>query len=697
MKRALLIAFALAVGAVRLPAQLPAWSDEAQKAWWVANPTLKQQVLAANGLKRSLDLDYQKNGSAVFSQPDFQGWLDLYAWVKLGIDSGDVLAKADNFDSFVALGSDSRISRLMAEKIEPDDKEPAALEILIHLAQANMADLHEYAALGVAYALVFDVPFPDDWPHAQVAQSAVPIGDTDPVARFQFYVAANRARKLELDLSLQTFENLRFLVDSEVSLSELEWAQQNTTTIPYTHFVDAFFSINYATMRVGSGNDVYNWNLKTYRLSDIKSVGGICVDQAYYAYMAGKARGIPTIFFTGQGDAGGHAWFGYLDRSGAWQLDCGRYEQQNYAKGYTRDPQTWEELKDTDLEQMVKNGVNDSSYPAARAALDWARLQGDTPLAKTAYEDARTIMPNLAEAWRAEADYLDRTNASVDDLKTFYQAWISQISPYADQKVAAQRRLVGELRKAGDPSADSVEQDIILQNRSGGVDLAVQGTADAIDDHMNAHDWDGARMEYERSVRDFADNGGGTFFYRLVEPYWRECLTHGQVEQAGNGIRFTDDRTKLDQPDWNGPTTISAEFDDMKKKQTGIEAGLAAMQTWLQEIDSGQADQAWSDAGAAFQGQSTSDQWSSTLSAARGKAGNVTSRALTMIGYHDHWPSADGRLLNGPFVTAKFTATGDSGSFDENVIFQKTGRDTWQAYSYEAKPVAVPAAAAAAP
>jgi hypothetical protein len=694
MKRALLIALALTLAATRLPAQLPAWSDEAQKAWWVANPTLKQQVLAANGLKRSLDIDYQKNGSAVFAQPDFQGWLDLYAWVKLGIDSGDVLAKSDNFQTFVALGSDSLISRLMVEKIEPGDKEPAALGILIRLAQANMADLHEYAALGVAYALVFDVPFPDDWPHAQVAQSAVPIGDTDPVVRFQFYVAANRAHKLDLDPTQQTFENLRFLVDSEVKLSELEWAQQNTTAIPYSHFADAFFSITYATMRLDSGNDLFTWNLKTYRLSDIKAAGGICVDQAYYACMAGKARGIPTIFFTGQGDAGGHAWFGYLDRSGAWQLDCGRYEEQNYAKGYTRDPQTWEELKDADLQQVIKNGVNDSSYPAARTALNWARLQGDAPTAKSAYEDAHTIMPNLAEAWHAEADYLDRTNASIDDQKTFYQAWISQVSPYADQKVAAQRRLAGELRKAGDPSADNVEQDIILQNRSGGVDLAVQGTADAIDDHLNAHDWDGARMEFERSVRDFADNGGGTFFYRLVEPYWRECLNHGQVQQAGNALRFTDDRTKLDQPDWNGPTTISTAFDEMKKKQAEIEKGLAAMQTWLQEIDNGQAAQAWTDAGAAFQGLSSSDQWSSAVSAARGKAGNVTSRAVTMIGYHDHWPTADGSLVAGPFVAAKFTTTGDSGSFDETVVFQKTGRDSWQAFGYEAKPVATPAPAA---
>jgi hypothetical protein len=685
-----LVALAVAAGVARLPAQLPAWSEDAQTAWWAANPTFQQQVQAANGLKRELDLDCQKNGAAVFAQPDFQNWLDLYDWIKLGVDAGDVLAKPEKFQAFVALGNDTRVSHLMVEKIEPEDKEPQALGILLRLAQASAADLHEYAALGVAYALVFDVPFPEDWPHAQVEQSAVPIGDQDPVTRFQFYVAANRARQLELDLTLQSFENLRFLVDSEVKLSELRWAQDNTGAIAYSHFADAFFSIAYATMRM-SGNDVYTWNLNTYRLQDIKQVGGICVDQAYYACMVGKARGIPTIFFTGEGNEGGHAWFGYLDRSGAWQLDCGRYEEQNYAKGYTRDPQNWEELKDTDLQQVIKNGVNDPNYPAARAALNWARLQGDAPAARSAYDDACTIMPNLTEAWRAEADYLDRTNVSIDDQKTFYDAWIKQVSPFADQKVAAQRRLVGELRKANDSSADSVEQDIILQNRSGGIDLAVEGAIEAIDDHFKAHDWDGARMEYERSVRDFGDTGGGTFFFRLVEPYWYECLENGQVEQAGNALHFTDDRTKFDQPAWDGPTTISEAFDKMKKKQAAIQTGLGAMQTWLQEIDDGQAAQAWSEAGPLLQARESSDRWTGEVSAGRGKSGSVTARVLTMIGYRDHWPAADNQFVPGPFIVAKFSATGDAGSFDETVIFQQIGKDTWQAYSYEAKPVTEPA------
>ena len=75
-----------------------------------------------------------------------------------------------------------------------------------------------------------------------------------------------------------------------------------------------------------------------------------------YASEIGKGRGVPTIYFTGQGTDGGHAWFGYLSRSGKWELDCGRYASQNYPKGYALDPQTWQVVNDTTLQDLAKNG-----------------------------------------------------------------------------------------------------------------------------------------------------------------------------------------------------------------------------------------------------------------------------------------------------------------------------------------------------
>jgi len=40
-----------------------------------------------------------------------------------------------------------------------------------------------------------------------------------------------------------------------------------------------------------------------YTLGNINKEGGICVDQAYFASIAGKARCLPTLYFFGQATA----------------------------------------------------------------------------------------------------------------------------------------------------------------------------------------------------------------------------------------------------------------------------------------------------------------------------------------------------------------------------------------------------------
>ena len=320
------------------PVALPSWDDAAQKAWWAKNPTPDSWPQAEDALQAQLEASYKQNGVRAFSDPDFQAWLDQLEWVRLGLDCPDVLAEGDHLKTFIALGQDTTVSHLFVEKLDPLDVKKEALKNLLRLAEANADDLHEYAALGVAYSLVFDQPFPKDWPHRQVDQAAVPIGDLDIVDRFHFYVQSNGNKKLDLDLTQLSFENLKYLVDSEVKLSELEYAQTNR--ISYSTFADAFFSIKYDNSRIGNAAAVYDWPYPSYNLADILEKGGICIDQAYYAETLGKGRGIPTIRFTGYGMDGAHAWFGYLSSSGKWLLDCGRYEEQDFPKGFAVDPQT---------------------------------------------------------------------------------------------------------------------------------------------------------------------------------------------------------------------------------------------------------------------------------------------------------------------------------------------------------------------
>ena len=109
-----------------------------------------------------------------------------------------------------------------------------------------------------------------------------------------------------------------------------------------------------------------NWPESTYPLWDILRDGGICVDQAYFATEAGKARGVPTLLFAGAGSEGRHAWFGFLDENRKWQLDAGRYAEQRFLTGLAYDPQTWQALSDHEIQFLAERFRALPSYRQSR-------------------------------------------------------------------------------------------------------------------------------------------------------------------------------------------------------------------------------------------------------------------------------------------------------------------------------------------
>jgi len=664
---------------------LPAWNADTQTAWWAQNPTPDSWEAAAKDLEARLDAAYKKDGSSCFSQPDFQGWMEHLEWIKTGLACRDLVTDGNELKTFVSLGKDETVSHLFVEKLDPLDDKKEALKILLHLAETKPDDLHEYPALGIAYSLVFDQPFPDDWPHHQVAQSAVPIGDLDVVDRFNFYVQANRDKKTELDLTQVPFEDLKFLVDSKVKLSELTYAQ--ASHVSYKDFFNAFFSITYDESRVQSaGNMVLNWDLPTYTLHDIEKHGGICVDQAYYASILGKGRGIPTIFFTGQGSGGGHAWFGYLMRQLKWELDCGRYANQNYPKGYALDPQTWQQIKDTAVDYQVKNGPTNPHYPAATTALAWARLHSGDPSARQILDDARSIMPELIDIWEEESTLMDAgTEIDPADKKAFYQAWITQFQSSADLKVDGQTHLLAVLKQANDPEAENLQRSIILQNRSAGFDLGIKGSVSAVTEKMDAGDWDGARLEFQKAVRDFKDQGGGTFFNEVIAPYVVSCAAHGQFKQAEEGIKFTEDRMSID-----SKSILGVEFDHLKRDLDVMQEAFPPLDQWVGKIDAGEYEEVWNNAAKAYQDQVSLKNWLEFMDRTRKPLGKFTSRTITGTPrVMDHAKLGTAKVpveLKGEFFYVRYRTTFDAKAFTEDVLLQKTGDGKWIVSGYWFRP-----------
>jgi hypothetical protein len=668
----------LVAAPARAQQALPAWNASAQQAWWAANPTPDTWPKAADALQDQLETAYTRGGAGCFSDPDFQGWMEHLEWVRLGVGAPDLLGKPDDVAAFIALGKDESVSHLLVRKLSPRDDPKGALQVMLQLAEANMADLHEYAALGIAYAIVFDGPFPAYWPHEQVPQSTVPVGDLDPVKRFQFYVQANRNHTLENDLTQLSVDNLKYLVDTRVKLSELEYAQKNT--IPYDHFDQAFFSIRYDESRI-SGEQVFTWPAPAYTLADIEKDGGICVDQAYYASELGKGRGIPTIYFTGQGTEGGHAWFGYLTRGGKWNLDCGRYESQNYPHGYALDPQTWQVVDDTTLAALAKNdnAAAQASDQPARNAVAWARMHAGTPIFQQALEQARSLTPELAEAWQAEGDDLAASHASVDEQKSFYNDWIKQFQSFDDMRVEGQKRLLAVLKAANDPDAAGVERDLTLQNRSENVDFGTQGSISGIEDKFKAQDFDGAKVAFETAVRDFKDQGGGSFFYDVIRPYMMLCVQYGRYDQADDGAHFIDERMQIDPYG-----IVGMDYAKLKDEMKSLKTALPAAEKWLGELDDGNYDQAWNDASKAMQDLGTSDQFGQAIQNQRKPFGKLVARTLSqppLVG--SELTRNDGATLHGEFLELHYRTDFDNNtSAVERATFKHESDGTWRALAY---------------
>ncbi len=51
---------------------------------------------------------------------------------------------------------------------------------------------------------------------------------------------------------------------------------------------------------------------------------------------------------------------------------------------------------------------------------------------------------------------------------------------------------------------------------------------------------------YERTIRDFGQEGGLTLYSKIVYPYIKACLQNDKVDLADRAVSFTEDRMTID-------------------------------------------------------------------------------------------------------------------------------------------------------
>jgi len=430
--------------------------------------------------------------------------------------------------------SDPEFTQAFFTQLSPRDCLPIALRILSDIREQQPEYWKEYRKLTVAVALVFDQKPPGTWPHDQVPRAVVPLDkELKPDTHFAYWCEANNSKKLLLDLKKMEVQQLVFVVDSFVEKSELEWAQKN---LRYTRATlpSAFSDIRYDNDRIKQQQ--YDWPHSDYSLSYIKRVGGICVDQAYYAATVGKAKGLPTLFFSGQGADGGHAWFGYMKSDDLWDMNCGRYKSQNYAVGEALNPQTWEAITDHELGFLAKRFRDTPAYATSQIHLQvarWFELTQDSAKVKTALDNALRSCPDNPEAWDAKANYLDTTGALFPEKKTHLDAAIQKYSSNADLKTTYQERLANLHRAAGnEAAAAALEKNIVSSNRTRRSDIAVTQFSDKLKKLSAEGKLDEAFAEYRKQMPALGRTGGGSLFYDAVRPLAFAYLDAGNWKQC---------------------------------------------------------------------------------------------------------------------------------------------------------------------
>ena len=130
------------------------------------------------------------------------------------------------------------------------------------------------------------------------------------------------------------------------------------------------------------------------------------------------------------------------------------------------------------------------------------------------------------------------------------------------------------------------------------------------------------------------------------------------------------------------PTLAADDAQDAAKKDA-----VAAMQTWLGEIDAGSYAKSWGDSAKSFQKAVTSDQWVTALNGVRTPLGKSLARKLASAACQTVVPKPGVEVEKGDFVIAQFDSSFENLKYArETVTFEKEADGAWRAAGYFIKP-----------
>ncbi len=422
--------------------------------------------------------------------------------------------------------------------LSPVDFAPRVLEILNDLHRRDPARFKGYAQLALAIAVVYDVPPPPVWPHGQVSATALPRRFPEPAEAFAWWTRQDQQGRTYHKLAKLGADELKFVIDAAAPLAELEWAQ-SVCDFPLSHLARAYTMVRYRNDRVANNTPV--WPGRSYKLPEILGAGGICSDQAYFATQAGKARGVPTLLIYGAGNDGRHAWFGFLDTGQKWQLDAGRYAEQRFVTGFARDPQTWREFSDHELQFLSARFRELPSFRQSRVHELFAAeylAGGNAPAAGAAARKAVNFERRNQPGWETLIAAARKEGRDTRTIETLLREAALAFQRYPDLEAHYVTRVADSLRARGETSAADAEvRRIALSNKSGRGDLSIQQARDTVRRAMTTQPLPDQIRTYNTVVDTIGRGAGIGFFDEIVTPFAEHLV---QLNQKAEAIKAID-------------------------------------------------------------------------------------------------------------------------------------------------------------
>ncbi len=433
--------------------------------------------------------------------------------------------------------NDAAVAEEFFALLSPVDYLPKVFQILDELYRHDPARVRGYSHLALAIAVVYDVPPPPDWPHGQVATEALPRRFPSATDAFAWWTHQDQIGRTFHRLNRLPADELKFVVDAAAPTPELEWAQ-NISDIPLNQLARAYAMIRYRNERLAAERPI--WPGRTYRLMDILRDGGICVDQAYFATELGKARGVPTLFFHGAGHDGRHAWFGFLDSNNHWQLDAGRDIGQKFVTGLARDPQTWGELTDHELQFMAERFHELPAFATSRIHRGFAAdylAAGNVGAALTAARLAVDTERRNDTAWDTLIAATQKATLESKPVEAVMREAALAFQRYPDLEAAYVNRLSASLRARGQTSeANAEERRIARKNQDDRSDLNVAQAREIVQRAIETQPLAEQVRAYNSVVETYGRGAGVAFFDAVVVRFVAHLMQLNHPTEARHAI-----------------------------------------------------------------------------------------------------------------------------------------------------------------